>query len=111
MAIQKAGRIQFQDLFEVVGVGKFNVANFAAANTGSGTFANSGALTVPGAALGDIVMVAPSIDPTDGVFAGHVTGANTVEITLLNNTAGGLDFGSVDLKVVVLRINPFYDVI
>jgi hypothetical protein len=40
MAIQKAGRLQFQDLFEVVGVGAFTV-NFASAATGSGTFAGS----------------------------------------------------------------------
>jgi len=109
MAIQNKGRLQFQALFEVIGVGKFNVANFTSAAVGSGTFAGSGALTVPGAALGDFVMVAPSIDPTDGVFAGHVTGTNTVEITLLNNTAGALDFGSVDLKVVVLRMATEYD--
>ena len=108
MAIQKSGRLQFQDLFEVVGVGKFNVANFASAATGSGTFAASGSLSVPGAALGDFVLVSPSIDPTDGVFAGHVVAADTVDITLLNNTAGTLDFGSVDLTVVVLRVSAQY---
>lgn len=110
MAIQKAGPAvaQFQDLFEVVGAGKFNVANFAAAATGSGTFATSGALTVANAAFGDMVLVGASIDPTDGVFAGMVTAANTVEVVLLNNTAGGLDFGSVDLTVVVLRLKSQY---
>ncbi len=108
MAIQKSGRLQFQDLFEVVGAGKFNVSNWSSAAVGSGTFAGSGALAVPGAALGDMVMVAPSIDPTDGVFAGHVTAADVVEITLLNNTAGALDFGSVDLNVVVLRLSAQY---
>lgn len=100
--------MQFQDLVEVVGVGKFTISNWASAATGSGTFAGSGALSVPGAALGDIVLVAPSIDPTDGVFAGHVTGANTVEVTLLNNTTGALDFGSVTLSIIVLRINAQY---
>jgi hypothetical protein len=108
MAIQKSGRLQFQDLFEVIGAGKFNISNFAAAATGSGTFAASGSLTVAGAAFGDFVLVAPSIDPTDGLFAGHVVAANAVDITLLNNTAGGLDFGSVDLTVIVLRLNPHY---
>lgn len=108
MAIQKAGLAQFQDIFEVVGVGKFNVANFAAAATGSGTFATSGALAVPGAAFGDIVLVGVSLDPTDGVFAGTVTAANVVEVVLLNNTAGALDFGSTTLTVVVLRLNAPY---
>lgn len=111
MAIQKAGRLQFQDLFEVVGAGKFNVANFASAATGSGTFATSGALSVPGANFGDFVMVSPSIDLTDGVMVGHVTAAGTVEVILLNNTAGTLDFGSVDLTVVVLRLKSDYAVI
>lgn|SRR5690606_16393299 len=109
MAIQKAGRLQFQDLFEVVGAGKFNVANFASAATGS--FATSGALSVPGANFGDFVLVSPSIDLTDGVMVGHVTAAGTVEVILLNNTAGTLDFGSVDLTVVVLRLKSDYAVI
>lgn len=111
MAIQKKGRAQFQDLFDVVGAGKFNVANYTSAATGSGTFATSGSLSVPGAAFGDLVLVSPSIDPTDGVFVGHVTAAGVVEVVLLNNTAGALDFGSVDLTVVVLRLNPAYAVI
>lgn len=109
MAIQKAGRLQFQDLFEVVGAGKFNVANFASA--AAGAFATSGALSVPGANFGDFVMVSPSIDLTDGVMVGHVTAAGTVEVILLNNTAGTLDFGSVDLTVVVLRLKSDYAVI
>lgn len=109
MAIQKGkGAAQFQDIFEVVGVGKFNVANFASAATGSGTFATSGAISVPGAAFGDIVMIGQSLDLTDGVMVGTVTAANVVEVILLNNTTGALDFGSVDLTVVVLRLNSQY---
>jgi len=105
MAIQKAGRQQFQDLFEVVGVGAFTI-DFANAATGLGTMAVSGALAVPGAALGDIVLCAPSVDPLDAVIAGHVTAANVVELTLLNNTAGAVDLASQAVRVVVLRINP-----
>jgi hypothetical protein len=112
MAVQKrAGKAQFQDLFEVVGIGKFNVANFTSAATGSGTFATSGAIAVAGAAFGDLVLVGHSIDLTDGVMVGTVTAASVVEVILLNNTAGALDFGSVDLTVVVLRVNPAYAVI
>ncbi len=106
MAIQKAGRLQFQDLFEVVGAGRFTI-NFPNAATGSGTMAVSGALTVPGAALGDIVLpVGCGVDPVDAVVAGHVTGANTVELTLLNNTAGAVDLASADFTIVVLRLAP-----
>ena len=108
MAIQKAGRLQFQDLFEVVGVGSYTV-NFASALTGSGTFAGSGALTVPGASLGDIVLVGPGIDVIDSALVGSVTSANTVEVTLLNNTAGAVDLASQTLRIVVLRITSQYD--
>lgn len=108
MAIQKAGRLQFQDLFEVVGVGSFTV-NFGDAATGSGTFAGSGALTVPGAALGDFVLVGAGVDVTDAALVGHVTSANTVEVTLLNNTAGAIDLASQTLRIVVLRMASQYD--
>jgi hypothetical protein len=110
MAIQKAGRLQFQDLFEVVGVGAFTV-DFGNAATGSGTFAGSGALTVPGAALGDIVLVGAGIDPIDSALVGHVTAANTVEVTLLNNTAGAVNLASQTLRIVVLRIADQYDIV
>jgi hypothetical protein len=110
MAVQKAGRMQFQDLFEVVGVGAFTV-DFGDAATGSGTFAGSGALTVAGALLGDIVLVGNGVDVTDAALVGHVTSANTVEVTLLNNTAGAVNLASQTLRVVVLRLNPFYDVV
>lgn len=108
MAIQKSGRLQFQDLFEVVGAGSFTV-NFGNAATGSGTFAGSGALTVPGAALGDFVLVGAGVDVVDSALVGHVTSANTVEVTLLNNTAGAVDLASQTLRIVVLRMAAQYD--
>ena len=110
MAIQKKGRAQFQDIFDVVGVGAFTV-DFGNAAVGSGTFAGSGALTVAGAALGDIVLVGAGVDVTDAALVGHVTAAGVVEVTLLNNTAGAVDLGSQTLVVVVLRLNPNYAVV
>jgi len=110
MAVKKSGRVQFQDLFDVVGVGAFTV-DFADAATGSGTFSGSGALTVAGAALGDIVLVGPGVDPVDSALVGHVTAANTVEVTLLNNTAGAVNLASQTLRVVVLRLNPEYAIV
>ena len=110
MAIQKTGRLQFQDLFDVVGVGSFNV-NFAPAASGSGTFAGSGALAVPGAAFGDIVLCGPAVDPIDSAIVGHVTAANVVELTLLNNTAGAVDLAAQNIRVVVLRVQPGYDAV
>ena len=109
MAIQKAGRLQFQDLFDVVGVGSFT-ADFANSATGLGVRVGL-AFTVPGAALGDIVLVGAQVDTLDAVLVGHVTSANTVEVQLLNNTAGAVDLPSQALRIVVLRLNPAYAVV
>lgn len=110
MAVQKAGRVQFQDLFEKVFAGAFTV-DFADAATGSGTFAGSGALSVPDAALGDFVLVAPGIDTTDAVLVGHVTSAGVVEVTLLNNTAGAVNLASQTVRVIVLRLKRDWAVV
>ena len=109
MAIQKSGRLQFQDLFDVVGVGAFT-ADFANAATGSGTFAVL-QFTVPGAALGDFVLVGAGIDVIDAALVGSVTIADKVDVVLLNNTAGAVDLASQKLRVVVLRLNPHYDIV
>jgi hypothetical protein len=109
MAIQKAGRLQFQDMVDVVGVGAFTV-DFGNAATGSGTFAKV-TVTVPGAALGDFVFAGPGIDALDAVIGGSVTSADTVELVLLNNTAGAVDLGSQKLRLMVLRLNAQYDIV
>jgi hypothetical protein len=57
------------------------------------------------------VLVGNGVDPVDAALVGHVTAANTVEVTLLNNTAGAVDLASQTLRVVVLRLNPHYDVV
>lgn len=97
----RENRFQWQYLWDKVFTGKFTV-NLGNAATGSGTFATT-TVTVPGAALGDFVMVAPALDLTDGFVFGQVSAANTVDITVLNNTAGALDLASATYRVVVLR--------
>ena len=109
MAIQKAGALQFRDLFEVVGAGAFTI-DMANAATGLGTFAVS-QVSVPGAALGDLVLVAPAVDVVDAAVVGNVTAAGLVDIVLLNNTAGAVNLASCAYTVVVLRLNPAYNVV
>lgn len=109
MAIQKTGRIQFQDLFEVIGAGSFTI-NFGDAATGSGTFSVA-QITVAGAALGDMVLVGPGIDVIDAALVGAVTTADTVDIVLLNNSGAAINLGSADFPVVVLRLNPHYAIV
>jgi hypothetical protein len=65
-------------------------------------------ITVKGAALGDFVLVTTvSTATTAGTaLVGHVTAADTVKITLLNNSAGTVDMAStVKYNVVVLKPN------
>ena len=77
--------------------------NFGNAATGSGTFASVD-VTVPNVALGDIVMgVSMGVDTVDGVVGGAVTAANTVTLTLLNNSAGAIDLASTTCKFIVGR--------
>jgi len=77
--------------------------NFGNAATGSGTFASVD-VTVPNVALGDIVMgVSMGVDTVDGVIGGAVTAANTVTLTLLNNSAGAIDLASTTCKFIVGR--------
>lgn len=101
--VYRQGKKQFQGMFsEMWHVS--GTADFANAATGSGTFASLDA-TVPGVALGDIVLgVSCSLDTIDAVVAGAVTAANTVTLTLLNNTAGAVDLGPTNVvKFVVVR--------
>lgn len=98
---QFSKRAQFQDLFQnvIVYTGALNLGNAA---TGSGTFTSTD-ITVPGAALGDLVLVSLGIDSVDTVVAGQVSLANTVTVTLLNNTAGAVDLASTTVRIVVLQ--------
>lgn len=96
------GNKQFQGMFSEMWAVTETV-NFANAATGSGTFASVD-ITVPGVAFGDIVMgVSMGVDTVDAVVAGAVTAADTVTLTLLNNTAGAVDLASTTAKFVVGR--------
>ncbi len=101
MAVSQ-GRSQFQGLFSEMWAVSETV-DFANAATGSGTFASAD-VTVPGVALGDIVMgISAGVDTVDTVIGGAVTADNTVTLTVLNNTAGAVNLASTTLKFVVAR--------
>jgi hypothetical protein len=94
-------RFQFQDVFSqvIVSTQTLDLGNAA---TGSGTFASSD-VTVTGAELGDFVLVSLGVDTVDTVVAGAVTAANTVTVTVLNNTAGAVNLASTTARIVVLK--------
>ena len=102
MATVFQGKQQLQGIFNEMWAVTETV-DFANAATGSGTFASVD-VTVPNVALGDIVMgVSAGVDTVDGVIAGAVTAANTVTLTLLNNSAGAINLASTTCKFVVGR--------
>lgn len=98
-------RIQFQDLYSEVFIytAAFDPANAA---TGSGTFASTD-VTVTGVALGDTILsISFDVDTVDCVFAAAVVAADTVAITLLNNTAGAVNLAAGTVRMVVAKHNP-----
>lgn len=60
------------------------------------------AVTVPGAKLGDFAFVSFSIDVLDLELSAQVTAANTVTVSLSNNTGGTIDLGAGTLRVKVV---------
>lgn len=103
MAITQ-GKQQFQGMFSEMWT-YVGTQDFGNAATGSGTFASLD-ITVPGVALGDIVMgISVGVDTADTVIGGAVTAANTVTLTLLNNTAGAVNLASTTCRFVVARLN------
>ena len=97
------GSKQFQGAFSELWLVRETALNFANAATGSGTFASVD-ITVPGVALGDIVMgISVGVDTVDAVIGGAVTAANIVTLTLLNNSAGAIDLASTTGRFLVGR--------
>ena len=99
----KRNRVQFQGLYSDMWAVTESALNFGNAAVGSGTFASVD-ITVPGVALGDVVMgIAVGVDTVDAVIGGAVTAANTVTLTLLNNSAGAIDLAPTTGRFVVAR--------
>tara|TARA_R100000458_G_C8261393_1_gene236875 strand:+ start:444 stop:770 length:327 start_codon:yes stop_codon:yes gene_type:complete len=69
-------------------------------------------ITVTGAALGDIVLgCSCSIDIIDLGVTSQVTAADTVTVTVLNNSGGALDLGSATFRVLTLPSAAVDDII
>jgi hypothetical protein len=50
-----------------------------------------------------VLGISVGVDTIDGVIGGSVTAANTVTLTLLNNSAGAINLASTTCKFVVGR--------
>lgn len=73
------------------------------ASLADGVGETSGAITVPGAAVGDYVLVAPPYDLQDCVATGYVQDVNTVEIRLQNESGGTKDLASGTWRVRLIK--------
>jgi hypothetical protein len=61
-------------------------------------------VTVPGAAVGDFVLVSLStILTNDMMISGHVSAADTVKVILFNPTAGAINLDEGTLSVLVFK--------
>lgn len=61
-------------------------------------------VTVPGAAVGDFVLVSLSTILTDNMMiGGHVSAANNVRVVLFNPTVGAVNLASGTLSVLVFK--------
>jgi len=61
-------------------------------------------VTVPGAAVGDFVMVSLSTMVTNAMMiSGHVSAADTVTVVLFNPTTGSINLASGTLSVLVFK--------
>ena len=104
-AARKQSR-QFNDVFSNVIPFTFS-ATEATIATGA---VSAGDVTVPGAALGDFVLVAPRSDIVDLVVTALVTAANTVTVTLANVTGGAVTAlsGGFTINGVVLGVGSVF---
>lgn len=59
-------------------------------------------ITVPGAAVGDFVIASMGVDLVDLNMTAYVSAADTVTITLSNNTGGSVNLASTTARVFVI---------
>jgi hypothetical protein len=100
-------KAQFGGLFNelIAYTGALDLGNAA---TGSGTFTSTD-ITVPGVALGDMVITSSiAIDTVDAAVVAAVTAANTVTVTLLNNTSGAVNLASATFRCLIGKPNDQY---
>jgi len=99
MAVGRNDQRQFRDLFKSVIPFSASV-NFASTVDGNEAVVD---VTVAGAAIGDLVLIAPGIDVIDMGITAQVTAAGTVTVQTWNNTGGTIDLGAQTMKGVVLK--------
>jgi len=105
MAVGTKQAKQFQALFDVIPfTATVDMASAADAETQAAN------VTVGGAVLGDLVLVAFGVDVADLTVDAQVTAADVVTVTVNNNTGGIVDLASTTVTGIVLSpANGFAD--
>jgi hypothetical protein len=98
MATGTAVRRQFQSLFSRVIPAKLTVDPAAFVDDESQEIN----LTVPGAQIGDFVLVAPGVDITEATVSATVTAANTVTVVLSMTGGDTNNVASSSWNILVL---------
>lgn len=96
------GPRQFQGLFNII---PFTLTFEDDSIATDSIYSGGGLVSVPGAALGDFVLIASTIDNTECQFIASVQAAGKVEVTLVNDTAGTVTTfaAGVTLNGIVLQ--------
>lgn len=79
------GPRQFQGLFDII---PFKLTFEDDSILDGDNYSGGATVSVPGAALGDFVLVSVALDAVECQFYANVTAADTVEVTLQNTTGG-----------------------
>ncbi len=96
-------RRQFADIFSAVGSGEVAVADPASLADAAGVNVT---VTVPGAAVGDVVLAVSASSATVGALTltGNVTATDTVTVRVQNESGSAVDLPAYTMRAVVARI-------
>lgn len=98
--LSRRGTDQFRGLFSDT----FSVVATLSPSSLAGGAAENNSIAVPGAKLGDIVLLSFAADITGFIFEPFVSSSNVVTIRFRNDTAGTLQLASSTVRCVVLRM-------
>jgi len=100
MAVGTKGSRQYQGLFETI---PFKATVDLASAADAATVAAN--IAVAGAEVGDFVRVAIGVDAQDLTVDAQVTAADTVTVTVNNNTGGAVNLASTTITGIVEKPN------
>lgn len=101
MASSRNERRQFQDIFDSVIPFSATVDPAAFSDDES----QVGDITVTGAEVGDLVLIAPGVDMAEGVLTAYVRAANTVEWVIAHVGGDTTNLASSTWKGFVFKLN------